>query len=64
MRDMSRTSGKHGERLLLINNGEVSLHLSVENYGIEFSIKLSLPTLRGGVISDCVIKKFIILNEL
>ena len=65
--DMSKTSGKHGESdCYFINNGEVSLYLSVENYGMEFAIKIAVADLkRGGVISDCVIKKFVLFkNEL
>ena len=56
---MSRLSGKHGERdCYFINNGEVSLYLSVENLGLEFAIKIAVADLkRGGVISDFVVKK-------
>lgn len=63
----SKTSGKHCERdCYFINNGEVSLYLSVENLGLEFSIKIAVADLkRGGVISDSIIKKFMFFkNEL
>lgn len=44
-----------------INNGEVSLYLSVENTGIDFAIKIAVADLkRGGVISDFVVKKQLI----
>ena len=57
--DQSKTRGKHGERdCYFINNGEVSLYLSVENLGLEFSIKIAVADLkRGGVISDFLLKK-------
>ena len=64
---MSKTSGKHGERdCYFINNGEVSLYLSVENLGLEFAIKIAVADLkRGGVISDFVAKKInLFKNEL
>ena len=39
---MSKMSGKHGERdCYFINNGEVSLYLSVENLGPAFAIKMA-----------------------
>ncbi len=55
----SKMSGKHSERdCYFINNGEVSLYLSVENLGLEFAIKIAVADLvRGGVISDYVYKK-------
>ena len=65
--EMSRTNGKHGEfDCYFISNSEVSLYLSVENHGKEFAIKIAVADLkRGGVISDCVIKKFVLFkNEL
>ena len=64
---MSKMSGKHGERdCYFINNGEVSLYLSVENLGPAFAIKMAVADLkRGGVISDFVVKKIsFIKNEL
>ena len=63
----SKMSGKHCERdCYFINNGEVSLYLSVENLGLEFAIKIAVADLRrGGVISDFVVKKLnLIKNEL
>lgn len=66
-REMSKTNGRHSERdCYFINNGEVSLYLSVENFGLEFAIKIAVADLkRGGVMSDCVIKKFVLFkNEL
>lgn len=63
----SKTCGKHGERdCYFINNSEVSLYISVENLGLEFAIKIAVADLkRGGVLSDCVIKKFVLFkNEL
>ena len=65
--EQSKTRGRHSERdCYFINNGEVSLYLSVENLGLEFAIKIAVADLkRGGVISDCVIKKLnLIKNEL
>lgn len=65
--EMSKTFGKHSERdCYFINNGEVSLYLSVENFGREFYIKIAVADLKnGGVISDCVVKKFVFSkNEL
>lgn len=66
-RNLSKTFGKHGESdSYFINNGEVSLYLSVENYGMEFAVKIAVADLkRGGVISDYVVKKFVLFkNEL
>ena len=63
----SKASGKHSERdCYFINNGEVSLYLSVENLGLEFAIKIAIADLkRGGVISDFVVKKLnLVKNEL
>ncbi len=63
----SKTAGKHSERdCYFINNGEVSLYLSVENLGLEFAIKIAVADLkRGGVISDYVVKKWnLIKNQL
>lgn len=56
--EQSKTSGRHGERdCYFINNGEVSLYLSVENLGLELLIKIAVADLRrGGVICDCVKK--------
>ena len=53
-------SQNHCERdCYFINNGEVSLYISVENYGFEFAVKIAIADLkRGGVIHDCIIKKF------
>ena len=65
--EQSKMHGKHSERdCYFINNGEVSLYLSVENSGFEFAIKIAVADLKkGGVISDCVIKKFMFFkNEL
>ena len=52
-------SQNHCERdCYFINNGEVSLYLSVENYGLEFAVKIAIADLRrGGVIHDCIVKK-------
>ena len=64
---MSKMSGKHGERdCYFVNNGEVSLYLSVENIGLEFAVKIAVADLkRGGVISAFVVKKInLIKNEL
>lgn len=65
--EQSRTHGKHGERdCYFVNNGEVSLYLSVENLGLEFAVKIAVADLRrGGVISDFLLKKInLIKNEL
>ncbi len=65
--EMSKTFGKHCEQdCYFINNGEVSLYISVENYGLEFAIKIAVADLkRGGVISDCVVKRLVLFkNEL
>ncbi|HCA05512.1 MAG TPA: hypothetical protein DEO32_06420 [Ruminococcaceae bacterium] len=53
-------SQHHCERdCYFINNGEVSLYLCVENYTPGFSVKIAIADLkRGGVIHDCVVKKF------
>lgn len=61
---LSKSAGKHGERdCYFLNNGEVSLYLSVENMGLEFAIKIAIADLRrGGVISDYVIKKIRLLK--
>lgn len=63
--DISKTAGKHSERdCYFINNGEVSLYLSVENLGREFAIKIAVADLKkGGVISDCVVKKFTLFKK-
>ena len=55
----SKLSGRHSERdCYFINNNEVSLYIAVENFGLEFAIKIAVADLRrGGVISDCVVKK-------
>ena len=52
-------SSRHCERdCYFINNGEVSLYLCVENYGLEFAVKIAVADLkRGGVIHDCIVKK-------
>ncbi len=63
----SKTAGKHGEcDCYFINNDEVSLYISVENHGLEFAVKIAVADLkRGGVISDCIVKKFVLFkNEL
>ena len=65
--EQSKTSGKHSERdCYFISNTEVSLYLSVENLGMEFAVKIAVADLkRGGVIYDCVVKKFVFSkNEL
>lgn len=61
----SKTFGKHSERdCYFINNGEVSLYLSVENFGMEFAIKIAVADLKkGGVICDCVVKKFVLFKK-
>lgn len=58
-KEESRTNGKHGERdCYFISSDEVCLYLSVENLGNEFLVKIAVADLkRGGVISDCVVKK-------
>ena len=63
--EQSKTSGKHSERdCYFINNGEVSLYLSVENFGMEFAVKIAVADLkRGGVISDCVVKKLVLFKK-
>ncbi len=44
-----------------INNGEVSLYLSVENSGMDFYIKIAVADLKnGGIISDYTAKKQLI----
>lgn len=66
-KNLSKTKNKHSERdCYFINNGEISLYLSVENHGFEFAVKIAVADLkRGGVLSDCVVKKFsLIKNEL
>lgn len=63
----SKSAGRHSERdCYFINNGEVSLYLCAENYGREFAVKIAVADLkRGGLISDCVVKKLILSrNEL
>ena len=62
--EQSKARGRLGERdSYFVNNGEVSLYLSVENFGTEFSINIAVADLkRGGVISDCVYKKLHILR--
>ena len=63
--EQSKTAGKHSERdCYFINNGEVSLYLSVENFGLEFAVKIAVADLKkGGVISDCVVKKLVLLKK-
>lgn len=63
--EQSKTYRKHCERdCYFINNNEVSLYLSVENLGVEFSIKIAVADLKkGGVISDCVVKKFTLFKK-
>lgn len=58
-------SGRHSERdCYFINNGEVSLYLSVENLGLEFAVKIAVADLkRGGVISDYVVKKVSLIKN-
>lgn len=58
-KEQSKTSGKHGERdCYFISSDAVALYLSVENLGNEFIVKIAVADLkRGGVISDCVVKK-------
>lgn len=66
-KEQSKTKNKHCERdCYFISNDEISLYLSVENLGLEFLIKIAVADLkRGGVLSDCVIKKFTFFkNEL
>ncbi len=63
----SNSKGKLCERdCYFINNGEISLYLSVENAGIEFAVKIAVADLKkGGVLSDCVVKHFVFSkNEL
>lgn len=63
----SKSSGRHSERdCYFINNGDISLYIAVENFGREFAIKIAVADLkRGGVISDCVVKKLMFSkNEL
>lgn len=64
-KEASKTNGRHGERdCYFVNNGEVSLYLSVENYGLEFSVHIAVADLkRGGVISDCIFKKWNIIKH-
>ncbi len=60
-------SSRHSERdCYYISNENVAMYLSVENLGLEFSIKIAVADLkRGGVICDCVVKKLnLIKNEL
>ncbi len=60
-------SNRHSERdCYYISNSNVAMYLSVENLGFEFAIKIAVADLRrGGVISDCVVKKLsLIKNEL
>ena len=56
----SKQSKHIGEGLCyFINNGEVSLYLSVENSGMDFYIKIAVADLKkGGVISDYTAKEF------
>ena len=63
--EQSKTAGKHSERdCYFINNGEVSLYLSVENFGLEFAVKIAVADLKkGGVISDCVVKKLVLFKK-
>lgn len=55
----SKTKGRHGQRhCWFVNNGEVSLYLSVESILQRFSVKIAVADLKkGGVISDCLIKR-------
>lgn len=65
--EISKTAGRHGEcDSYFINNGEVSLYISVENFGFEFAVKIAVADLKkGGVICDSVVKKFMLFrNEL
>lgn len=61
----SKMSGKHSERdCYFVNNGEVSLYLSVENLGREFAIKIAVADLKhGGVICDCAIKRLSLVKN-
>ncbi len=63
----SKAKSKLCERdCYFINNNEISLYLSVENAGMEFAVKIAVADLkRGGVLSDCVVKRFVLSkNEL
>ncbi len=63
----AKQAERHSERdCYFISNTEVSLYLSVENLGMEFAVKIAVADLkRGGVIYDCVVKKFVFSkNEL
>ncbi len=61
----SKMHGKHSERdCYFVCSDEVSLYLSVENLGKEFAIKIAVADLmRGGVISDYVIKKWSLIKN-
>ncbi len=64
-KEASSTVKKHGERdCYFINNNEVSLYISVENLGMDFLIKLAVADLRrGGVLSDSIVKKFVLKKK-
>lgn len=61
-KEQSKTYRKHGEKnCYFISSNEVALYLSTENLGNEFLLKIAVADLkRGGVISDCIVKKLIL----
>ncbi len=64
--EQSKTSGRQPKGLLFHKQHRGFAHLSVENLGMEFAVKIAVADLkRGGVIYDCVVKKFVFSkNEL
>ena len=58
-------SARHSQRdTYSVNSSECSLYLSIENLGAAFAVKIALADLkRGGVVSDCVIKKHKIIKN-
>lgn len=58
-KEKSKTNRLHaGRDCYFINNGEVSLYISVESSVFEFAIKIAVADLeKGGVLSDCIVKK-------
>ena len=57
--ESSKSLSRHCEReVIFVNNNEVSLYLSVENYAKSFALKIAVANLKhGGVICDRIVKK-------
>lgn len=58
-------TGRHSQRdTYFAGSDECSLYLSIENLGAVFAIKIALADLkRGGVVSDCIIKKHMLIKK-